>query len=267
MIRKVVIVVLTLGAIGTAVAYLVSYKKTIHWAGTPTSHRHVCIEAVQGFVYLHYVYSDRESFLGRVDRHEHGNQLRPRTGFVSYGSEDPSFVADALGPPDPDPSSVPHITYAWSNRIGLPMWLPLILFALYPSITLARKHSHRGMLGFDVRIKRTRARMVVTTLVGTILVPIGYLPGSFFGFYWLNDVHGAPMWVVIPIVIVVSFSPIIYITLWLFWRLTPGDHGGPLWRRRRRLLRERGLCLDCGYDLTGNVSGVCPECGTEVKHP
>ena len=36
---------------------------------------------------------------------------------------------------------------------------------------------------------------------------------------------------------------------------------GPLrrWRRRRE-----GLCLKCAYDLTGNVSGVCPECGVEV---
>ncbi len=33
---------------------------------------------------------------------------------------------------------------------------------------------------------------------------------------------------------------------------------GPVrrWRRRRR-----GLCVGCGYNLTGNVSGVCPECG------
>lgn len=26
----------------------------------------------------------------------------------------------------------------------------------------------------------------------------------------------------------------------------------------------RSLCLHCGYDLTGNVSGVCPECGKPV---
>lgn len=33
---------------------------------------------------------------------------------------------------------------------------------------------------------------------------------------------------------------------------------GPLrWYRRRK----RGLCVRCGYDLTGNVSAVCPECG------
>lgn len=25
-----------------------------------------------------------------------------------------------------------------------------------------------------------------------------------------------------------------------------------------------GFCARCGYDLTGNVSGVCPECGTRV---
>jgi hypothetical protein len=26
--------------------------------------------------------------------------------------------------------------------------------------------------------------------------------------------------------------------------------------------RDTGKCLHCGYDLTDNVSGVCPECGT-----
>ena len=30
---------------------------------------------------------------------------------------------------------------------------------------------------------------------------------------------------------------------------------------RRRRLNDRTHCHTCGYDLTGNVSGVCPECG------
>ena len=34
--------------------------------------------------------------------------------------------------------------------------------------------------------------------------------------------------------------------------------------RRRRSRMKRGLCLKCGYDLTGNESGVCPECGTKI---
>jgi hypothetical protein len=35
-----------------------------------------------------------------------------------------------------------------------------------------------------------------------------------------------------------------------------------LWWRCLRVLP--GHCQNCGYDLTGNVSGVCPECGTAV---
>lgn len=34
------------------------------------------------------------------------------------------------------------------------------------------------------------------------------------------------------------------------------------WRARR--LRRPGHCRQCGYNLTGNVSGRCPECGAEV---
>ena len=36
---------------------------------------------------------------------------------------------------------------------------------------------------------------------------------------------------------------------------------GPLrrWRRPRK-----GLCVKCGYNLTGNTSGICPECGEGI---
>jgi hypothetical protein len=39
---------------------------------------------------------------------------------------------------------------------------------------------------------------------------------------------------------------------WLYFRV-----------KRGRRVRE-GLCLSCGYDLTGNTSGMCPECGTST---
>ena len=26
-----------------------------------------------------------------------------------------------------------------------------------------------------------------------------------------------------------------------------------------------GVCVRCGYDLTGNVSGTCPECGRDIR--
>jgi hypothetical protein len=41
--------------------------------------------------------------------------------------------------------------------------------------------------------------------------------------------------------------------LWSRWRYIQ-------WYERAERGR-RGLCVWCGYDLTGNESGVCPECG------
>jgi hypothetical protein len=35
------------------------------------------------------------------------------------------------------------------------------------------------------------------------------------------------------------------------------------WRRERRHAAK--VCVTCGYSLTGNVSGICPECGTPVR--
>ena len=55
-----------------------------------------------------------------------------------------------------------------------------------------------------------------------------------------------------------------------YWMLAAGASAIPLargvllgrrqWARRGKVLV--GCCRRCGYDLTGNVSGVCPECGS-----
>ncbi len=39
------------------------------------------------------------------------------------------------------------------------------------------------------------------------------------------------------------------------------------WFTRVRAIERQAQnrCQGCGYDLTGNVSGVCPECGTAVQ--
>ena len=34
---------------------------------------------------------------------------------------------------------------------------------------------------------------------------------------------------------------------------------------RRRRTRKTDCCVHCGYSLTGNTSGVCPECGTACR--
>jgi len=64
-------------------------------------------------------------------------------------------------------------------------------------------------------------------------------------------------------------AKLLYMPLWIPFFLFAGYPTiafirGPVrrWRRRRT-----GLCQKCGYDLTGNVSGVCPECGFRVLSP
>jgi len=56
---------------------------------------------------------------------------------------------------------------------------------------------------------------------------------------------GTPVWVSIP--------------LWIPFVLIGVPTGWLWWRDRRRV--AAGCCAACGYDLTGNVSGRCPECG------
>jgi len=55
-------------------------------------------------------------------------------------------------------------------------------------------------------------------------------------------------------------------TPWALWTfLTALLPLAALWGWRRRLSRTRkGLCSGCGYSLSGNVSGVCPECGQAI---
>jgi len=52
---------------------------------------------------------------------------------------------------------------------------------------------------------------------------------------------------------------LLYIPVWLLV-VAAGFPTAVLWWRDRR--PKAGRCEVCRYDLTGNVSGVCPECGT-----
>ena len=63
--------------------------------------------------------------------------------------------------------------------------------------------------------------------------------------YHRSIVH-VPLW--LPLLVFLVFPAVAFIR-------------GPLrrWRHRRE-----GFCAECGYNLTGNVSGVCPECGERI---
>ncbi len=64
-----------------------------------------------------------------------------------------------------------------------------------------------------------------------------------------------------------SGSPnVVVFPLWLPFLLIALPTGYLFWSDHRRRMRI-GCCEKCGYDLTGNKSGMCPECGmmTVVK--
>jgi hypothetical protein len=116
-----------------------------------------------------------------------------------------------------------------------------------------------------LRINRTTTRLIAASLLGLCVSLLCFFLAAFFdnlnlpGCPWLLSITMS-----MGLYALLFWVPA-YTTVWVFWRLTPGDHGGPIWRWRRRTRGARGQCLECSYDLTGNVSGRCPECGTWVK--
>jgi len=61
---------------------------------------------------------------------------------------------------------------------------------------------------------------------------------------WLD----LPLW--IPFVLCVAYPTVVLVrSPYLF---------------RKRYRRKHGLCIRCAYNLTGNTSGICPECGTRI---
>jgi len=54
------------------------------------------------------------------------------------------------------------------------------------------------------------------------------------------------------------------VPIWCFLGITAVPTIWLWYRDRRRLSPDH--CQHCGYNLTGNVSGTCPECGTTIEH-
>ena len=81
------------------------------------------------------------------------------------------------------------------------------------------------------------------------VIPLGRLGRLSFGSGrtrqgWRFVVATLPVWMAVTVFFVLPGAAYYY---------------GPM-RRRRRAARNE--CLSCGYDLTANQSGICPECGT-----
>ena len=87
-------------------------------------------------------------------------------------------------------------------------------------------------------------------------------PASFWQSFKRNIHLSLPYVSIIPI-LVIGFGP---------WK---GRRWGDRWAETMVVWRKHArkppfnpistVCIPCGYDLTGNVSGICPECGAKVE--
>jgi hypothetical protein len=69
------------------------------------------------------------------------------------------------------------------------------------------------------------------------------------GTWWFPVIHRRPFTMII-------------LPLWIPFLIIAVPPAHFWWRDRRRI--PLNCCQGCGYDLMGNVSGVCPECGKRI---
>lgn len=90
---------------------------------------------------------------------------------------------------------------------------------------------------------------------------LGSIPGWVSGPYGQGDVPLADCFD-LPRLISDTTDYGVSVPLWLLF-LCSIAVAAPLWLTADRKRPAHG-CIRCKYDLTGNTSGVCPECGTRI---
>jgi hypothetical protein len=154
---------------------------------------------------------------------------------------------------------------SWES-ISVPLWPAFVVVALPAAILWHRDRRniratlHRLSLWLTpIRPKKVTFWLVVlfcalhlvSVISGFALFELTY---NFFTEYRLGD----RLYPILErsLVILIWTTPLWGITWALAWV-----------QLRNRLFRRQPAahCLACGYDLTGNVSGRCPECGTAIS--
>jgi len=189
------------------------------------------------------------------------------------------------------------------SAVGIGGGLSLVvLLHLYPSIRLRQRRSRKNIKRKRLLYKATKWTLLLTVClwIGTPFIQIGYFspytPGGFIlgqgavqiyhvknwntlgnyrlnargsGLNWYNNGHSGG-WVFDGNQSFRLFAEFgtrhprsfwqCDIPLWVIFLLSLLILAGLRWRTRI----PPGHCLSCGYNLTGNTSGGCPECGEKI---
>jgi len=139
-----------------------------------------------------------------------------------------------------------------SPNLTVPHWFLVIAFGMVGASRWAAIAIGRAMRmsGFDRRrVRRGRRWLIISIVTIAAALPLVVaLAGFTFSDAW-HAVWGTPLmyglFVILPLGgLILSVGVLL------------------LQKRRFKDFEARRLCPTCGYNLTGNTSGVCPECGT-----
>lgn len=184
----------------------------------------------------------------------------------------------------------------WFPRISLtslilPLWIP-IAFLAYPTIAMLLQSATmrywvmrfgRSQISTEPPMSRRLPRPIAA-LVAMLVAPYGAdcvarlafgAIGSFLVdeeadwkrafLYWLYKKGYHPgntafeLWMTVLSGFQEGLRPVsALVCAYVTYRLMRRIH----WRARHCL--DDGTCHQCGYDLTGNISGICPECGADT---
>lgn len=167
----------------------------------------------------------------------------------------------------PDAVSAEHFGFSWPDgsyqshptmgywRLSLPLWIPILVIGTGTLVLASRGRPHvpesqcKHCLAEDAALRRGRCAECSRTFIFAALV---------LGIGVICSIRALSFLVNGPAVVVlgwfVAFGYFSFVPSFLRWR-----------HRRRWKAMAIGYCRRCGYDLTGNVSGICPECGTPCR--
>lgn len=179
-----------------------------------------------------------------------------------------SGLISRIGKSDWIPSYSPAITAQMSyGTLLIPLWLPCALFGLFAVLSWRRAFIRYRWKGRTFRtVVRDRLGNVTSKIVAAVicvatlfampflieLIDAIFSPGSLDDFMRETLHFSETMCDITSLFVPMLIS---YATARVSYPLI----------RWKTCYEDAGLCLNCGYDLTGNVSGICPECGTAIQ--